>query len=64
MACAIWPTMRDLPGPRWFGPVLIWLCLLALVVALCGCVTVYDCGAGIKRRLAYAECQWDLSRGR
>jgi len=56
--------MRDTHSGPLFGRVLLGLCVLALIVWLSGCVTIYDCGAGIKSRLLLAECEWDLSRGR
>ena len=57
--------MRDGPAPRWMLHVLPALAILGLVLtvlALCGCVTVKDCGVGLESRQLVAGCEWDFGR--
>lgn len=54
--------MRDDPAPRWLAHAVCALALLGLVLLLAGCVTVKECGVGIKHRLLLAECAWCSGR--
>lgn len=54
--------MRDgNAGTPTLGRVLLVAAVLAVLVLSVGCVTIHDCGAGIKSRLLLAECAWACS---